>query len=349
MRALITGGAGFIGCNLAASLARGGHTVVVADNLSRRGSAANLKSLAEDLVIAPLLEFCALDVRDPSACRALLASRQVDCVVHLAGQVAVTGSIADPVTDFDVNARGTLNILEAVRHECRDAHVLFASTNKVYGSLRQLGTVRLSSRYHLPDYPAGIPETLPTNAATPYGCSKLAADGYVRDYGRTFGLRTTVFRMSCIYGCHQNGTADQGWVSWFVRAALTNEPLTIYGDGLQVRDMLHVDDLVELMGAVLTTGVGAGDTFNVGGGPAFAMSVWAEFGGILEDVVGHPVDVRFATRRLDDQDVYMSDISHVCATLPWTPRTAPREGVEEVAEWMRATIAAEAGRAKERL
>lgn len=342
MRALITGGSGFIGCNLAASLARDGHFVIIADNLSRAGSTDNLHSLAEDAEVSPRMLFCKIDVRDAASCRALVAEQRVDVVIHLAGQVAVTGSIENPVRDFNVNARGTLNVLEAVRHERPDAHVLFASTNKVYGSLSHVPATRLQSRYELPAFPHGIPETLPTDAATPYGCSKLAADGYVRDYGRTFGLRTTVFRMSCIYGTRQNGTADQGWVSWFVRAALSNEKLTIYGDGLQVRDLLHIDDLVEAMRTVLFTGAGCGETFNVGGGPAFAMSVWAEFGDVLEDVVGHPVPVRYAERRREDQDVYISDIRRVCERLSWSPSTSPLEGIASVADWMRAKLDTEA-------
>jgi CDP-paratose 2-epimerase len=338
MKALVTGGAGFIGCHVAAGLARLGHDVVVADNLSRVGSITNLRGLVEEPSLAPRIEFRWLDVRDGDACLRLLGECVPDAIVHLAGQVAVTHSMANAAHDFDCNARGTLNVLEAVRIAVPDGHVVFASTNKVYGSLDGARIERRSTRYVLSEYPDGIPETFPADAATPYGCSKLAADAYVRDYGRTFGLRTTVLRMSCIYGTRQHGTTDQGWVSWFVRAGLAGIPITIFGDGLQVRDLLHVDDLVELVCELVTSEAGVGEMFNVGGGSAFSVSVWAEFGALLEDIVGQSVKVRHAEPRPADQAVYISDTRHVTERLSWTPRTPPTEGLAKLAAWTRAGL-----------
>ena len=335
MKVLVTGGAGFIGCHVSAGLARAGADIVVADNLSRAGSVDNLGVLEADPELAPNIAFRWLDVRDAAACLKLMAAEAPDAVVHLAGQVAVTGSIIDPTHDFDTNARGTLNVLEAVRASAHDAHIVFASTNKVYGRLEHLRTERTSTRYILADYPEGIPESFPTDAATPYGCSKLAADGYVRDHGRTYGLRSTVLRMSCIYGTWQNGTVDQGWVSWFVRAALTDTRLMIYGDGLQVRDLLHVDDLVNLLRTLLSTGGGIGETFNIGGGPEFSLSVWGEFGPLLEEILGHPISVCHAERRTGDQSIYVSDIRRAFERLGWRPQTPPRSGVAEVTNWTR--------------
>ena len=333
MRVLITGGAGFIGSNLAAALARAGHSVVLADNLSRPGSAVNLRSLLEDAALAPHLSYAELDVRDRVACMTLLDRDPAEAVVHLAGQVAVTTSIADPAEDFETNAGGTLNMLEAVRGVAPSARFLFASTNKVYGSLDGLRVERGRTRYVLRDFSTGIPETFPTDAATPYGCSKLAGDAYVREYARTYGLAATVLRLSCVYGTRQNGTTDQGWVSWFVRAALQDRALTIYGDGLQVRDMLHVDDLVELVMILLTDSGGAGQAFNVGGGTGCSVSIWAEFGAMLESLLGRRVPVRYSPRRPSDQRVYITDIRRISEHTGWSPRTSLREGISELIEW----------------
>ena len=231
--------------------------------------------------------------------------------------------------------RGTVNILEAVRELAPDAHVLFTSTNKVYGSLDDVPVEKDATRYKLPTHPEGISEAHPTTACTPYGCSKLAGDLYMQDYAKTFDLHTTVFRMSCIYGTHQNGNVDQGWVSWFVRAALEGQDLTIFGDGLQVRDLLHVDDLVEAFITVLSTDLGRGEVFNMGGGPDFSLSVWSEFGAVLEDVLGRPVPVTFDEWRPGDQYVYISDIRKVSNELSWKPTRSPIDGITEVVSWVK--------------
>jgi len=333
VKALITGGAGFIGSNLASALAREGSTVLVADNLSRTGSAENLTALLDGSGPAGAIAFQHLDVRDPSACCDLVAREKPDCVVHLAAQVAVTSSLSDPLADFAINTQGTLNLLEAVRLEAPDAHLLFASTNKVYGSLSGLSSSRAQTRYELEDFPQGISESHPVRPETPYACSKMGADHYVRDYAASFGLRTTVFRLSCVYGPWQNGTADQGWVSWFVRAALTGEPVTIYGDGLQVRDLLHVDDLVTAVTAAIAAD-GAGGVYNVGGGRDFAVSVWAEFGELLEAATGRSIPVRTEDPRPGDQVVYVSDVSRARERLGWEPKIPPRDGVAQLCSWM---------------
>ena len=264
----------------------------------------------------------------------LMAAEAPDAVVHLAGQVAVTGSIIDPTHDFDANARGTLNVLEAVRASAHDAHIVFASTNKVYGRLEHLRTERASSTGHPRGLSRGESGELPDRCRD--AVWMLQAGGLTATcamHGRTYGLRSTVLRMSCIYGTWQNGTVDQGWVSWFVRAALTDTRLMIYGDGLQVRDLLHVDDLVNLLRTLLSTGGGIGETFNIGGGPEFSLSVWGEFGPLLEEILGHPISVCHAERRTGDQSIYVSDIRRAFERLGWRPQTPPRSGVAEVTNW----------------
>jgi CDP-paratose 2-epimerase len=336
MKILITGGAGFIGCNLALGLVDLGHSVTVADNLSRHGSEQNIRLALDSGKAAQLVTVLQADVRDSSAIANILVGSKepYDAVVHLAGQTTVTESVAHPVADFDVNARGTLMVLEAVRRHAPSAHVIFASTNKVYGDLRSIRVEKSQSRFTLPDYPEGISESFPTNAISPYGCSKLVADNYVRDYATTYGMATTVFRLSCIYGRWQNGMPGQGWVSWFVRCALTGTELTIYGDGQQTRDLLHIQDLVDAFIPVITDGQGIGETFNAGGGPAFSLSVWAEFGPMLEELAGRTVDVHFGERRIGDQDVYISNCQKLSFALGWKPRLSPRDGTGDLVEWM---------------
>ncbi|TCO45857.1 NAD-dependent epimerase/dehydratase family protein [Actinocrispum wychmicini] len=319
------------------ALLRDDHDVVIVDSLSRSGSLANLNMLLDDA--GSRLTFVCADVRDAAAMTAVVYDHQPDAVAHLAGQVAVTTSVTDPGLDFDINARGTLNVLEAVRTQAPAARVLFTSTNKVYGDLAPLTKARVETRYHLPDYPRGVDEDFPTDAATPYGCSKLAGDLYVRDYARTFGLATTVFRMSCIYGQWQNGTVDQGWVSWLTRRTLAREPITIFGDGMQVRDLLHVDDLVEAMLPVLIDGRAAGEVFNVGGGPDFSISVWREFGPLLAEITGQAEpEVAYEPRRAGDQDVYISDLGRIASALSWRPKISPKDGVARMVEWLRARL-----------
>src|SRR3990172_406111 len=271
MRWLVTGGAGFIGANAAARLAREGNEVVVYDNFSRLGSKQNARWLSAQRGLRILPG----DVRD---WRALTHLFQVfgpfDVVLHLAAQVVVTTSVADPRTDFETNALGTFNVCEAVRQFAPGAVLLNASTNKVYGGMDDAAVVERGGRYVYADLPYGVSEDQPVDFHSPYGCSKGAGDQYVRDYARIYGLRTVNFRQSCIYGYRQFGVEDQGWVAWFTIAALLGRPITVYGDGKQVRDVLFIDDLVDCyLAAVRQIDAVAGQTFNIGGGTEHSLSL----------------------------------------------------------------------------
>ncbi|MFI7026807.1 NAD-dependent epimerase/dehydratase family protein [Micromonospora sp. NPDC049900] len=335
MRILITGGAGFVGCNLAAHLAREGHDVVVLDNLSRAGSEENLRWLLGTDDVRERITFADVDVRNAAAVADVVGEAPTDSIAHLAAQTAVTTSLTDPRTDFEINAGGTLNVLEAVRLRAPEANVLFMSTNKVYGSLAGYAVTDNGCAYTLDGYPHGVPEELPVAPTTPYGCSKYAADAYVRDYGEIYGVASTVFRASCVYGPHQNGTTDQGWVAWFAQAVLHRKPITIYGDGRQVRDLLHIDDLVAAATAVLTRRAGADEIFNMGGGADFALAIWSQFGPLLQELSGIRADVSYAPERPGDQKVWISDIRKAIEVLDWKPIRAPEDGVADLVDWLR--------------
>src|SRR3989441_7973178 len=271
MKVIITGGTGFIGTNAAARHLRNGDDVVVIDNLSRTGAHANLAWLRSKGCFC----FAELDIRDADRVAALFEQhKDATRVLHLAGQVAVTTSVADPRADFESNALGTFNVLEALRASGSKAAVLFASTNKVYGGLEHLDVVERNGRYTYARGVSGVNEECPLDFHSPYGCSKGAADQYVRDYYRIYGIRTVVFRQSCIYGYRQFGIEDQGWVAWFTICAAQKRGITIYGDGRQVRDVLFIDDLVDaFIAAVDKIDSVAGRVFNIGGGPANTMSI----------------------------------------------------------------------------
>ena len=330
----ITGGAGFIGCNLAQHYLAQGHTVTVFDNLSRRGSDKNLAWLQENH--GSHLRFIRGDVRDYVALTEALAG--ADCVFHMASQVAVTTSVVDPRADFEINALGTFNVLEAARAVAPQAVVFYASTNKVYGGMEQVAVVEEATRYRYRDLPGGIPESQTLDFHSPYGCSKGSGDQYVRDYVRIYGLKTVVFRQSCIYGTRQFGVEDQGWVAHFCIAAALGRPISIYGNGKQVRDVLWIEDLVRAYDlAAEHIDVAAGKIYNVGGGPANAMSVWAEFGPLLEELAGHPIAVKYGGWRPGDQPVYISDISRVQRALGWSPQVGVREGIGKLWRWVSET------------
>ncbi len=330
---LITGGAGFIGTNLAERLLSSGRRVVLYDNLSRRGVENNLAWLKSRYGERVRHELG--DVRDFAGLRR--AVRGAAQVFHLAAQVAVTTSLEHPLEDFEINARGTLNLLEALRSLPNPPPLVFTSTNKVYGDLSaiKLGIERGRYEPEAEDIRArGFSEQCPLNFHSPYGCSKGAACQYVQDYARTFGLRTVVFRMSCIYGPHQFGTEDQGWVAHFLIRALEEAPLTIYGDGRQVRDILFVQDLVDaFLLAQEQMGTLAGEVFNIGGGPANTISL-LELMELIEQLHGHAPKVRFADWRPADQQYYVSDTRKFSRATGWNPQVGVRSGVERLYHWL---------------
>jgi CDP-paratose 2-epimerase len=331
---LITGGAGFIGSNYVHRLLQRGERVTVYDNLSRAGAPRNLAWLQETFG-KDAFHLVTGDVRDAG----LLAgtARQADVIVHLAGQVAVTSSVTDPREDFEANALGTFNLLEAARLSERNPPVLYASTNKVYGGMEDVAVVEEATRWRYADLPHGCPETQPLDFHSPYGCSKGAGDQYARDYYRIYGVRSVVLRQSCIYGPRQFGIEDQGWLAWFVIAAVTGRPIHIYGDGKQVRDVLHVDDLLDLYDTSLENiDTAAGQVYNVGGGPENVLSVWTEFGPRLERLLGRPVPVGRGDWRPGDQKVFVADIRKAERELGWRPQIGVAEGLERLFEWVSA-------------
>jgi CDP-paratose 2-epimerase len=328
-RVLITGGAGFIGSNLAARLLRAGNEVRVLDDLSRPGSERNLNWLRS---LGGEFRFWQADINDRQALASATAG--VAQVYHLAGQVAVTKSVEDPRGDFLANALGTLHVLEAVRAQAPEAAVILASTNKVYGSLASERVELSKGRYRLVDHPLGIPETFPLDFHSPYGCSKGAADQYARDYHRIYGLRTVVFRQSCIFGPRQFGLSDQGWLAWFVLAALKGMPIQIHGDGCQVRDVLSVEDLLDAYQlAVERVEECAGEVFNIGGGPERVLAIWQDVAPLLERLTGRQPGVRFRPWRPGDQKVYISDTRKVRERLGWQPKVSLAEGMARLVAW----------------
>jgi CDP-paratose 2-epimerase len=331
---LITGGAGFVGSNLAQRLLAEPDTRVrVFDNLSRRGVEQNLGWL-RGIAQQGRLEFVRGDVRDRSA--VVDAARDADEIYHLAAQVAVTTSIDDPRTDFDVNVLGTFNVLEAARRGGRQPLVLFTSTNKVYGSLEGVPVHVEDRRYVADDVTfSGVTEREPLDFHSPYGCSKGAADQYVRDYARIYDLPTVVFRMSCIAGPRQFGTEDQGWVAHFLYSALEGRPITIYGDGFQVRDVLHVTDLVDAVQAVREQPQRcAGEIFNLGGGPERAVSV-VEMLDLIARETGCQPRLQYASTRPGDQPLYVSDTSKLTRRTGWQARHTREETLQSIHDFWR--------------
>lgn len=328
MKWIITGGAGFIGCHAAARFRRAGHHVALVDNLSRRGARANLDWLGEQGID----DFIEADVRDARAMSDLLARHaDADAVLHLASQVAVTTSVLDPRDDFETNALGTFNVLEAVRNiaQGRPA-VLYSSTNKVYGNLEHVRIVERDGRYAYEGRPFGIDEAEPLDFHSPYGCSKGAGDQYVRDYARIYGLRTVVFRQSCIYGTRQMGIEDQGWIAWLCAAATLGRPFTIYGDGKQIRDTLWVDDLIDAyQRAFERIEAVRGEVFNVGGGPSNTLSL-RELVAALGRKLGRRLDPAYSDWRPGDQRVFVADIRKAGRVLGWKPTVSTAEGIDRL-------------------
>jgi CDP-paratose 2-epimerase len=331
---LITGGAGFIGCNLADRLLSTGRRVIILDNLARPGVEHNLRWLSRKH--GERVQVDVADVRDAYAVGR--AVRHARLVYHFAAQVAVTTSLTDSVCDFEINARGTLNVLEALRRLNDPPPLLFTSTNKVYGALEDLPLLEGGSRYEPADEQIrefGVGEDRPLQFHSPYGCSKGAADQYVLDYARTFSLPTVVFRMSCIYGPHQFGNEDQGWVAHFLIRALAGLPVTLYGDGMQVRDVLFVEDLVTALQVALEEiDITAGQAFNIGGGPANTTSL-LELIDMLSHLQGQNIETHFEEWRLADQRFYVSDTRRFSEATGWQASVGIRQGVERLMNWLR--------------
>lgn len=336
MRLLITGGCGFLGSNLAAHALSDGVELCVFDNLYRHGSQSNLVWLRSQ---GGSFEFVHGDIRNAGDVERAIADFQPDTVFHLAGQVAMTTSIANPRMDFEVNALGTLNLLEAVRKLVPSTGIIYSSTNKVYGDLEQFHYEETSTRYVCTDRPNGFDEATPLDFHSPYGCSKGSADQYLRDYHRIFGLKTVVFRHSSMYGGRQFATADQGWIGWFCQKAVearrgATEPFTISGNGKQVRDVLHSDDMVRLyFQAAASIDAVAGSAFNIGGGMANSLSLLELFE-LLSGLIGRCLEYRQLPPRESDQRVFVADLASAGRALGWTPQVSAAEGVARMLDWV---------------
>jgi CDP-paratose 2-epimerase len=334
---LITGGCGFVGTNLADALLEQGEQVAVLDNLSGRGACENLRWLrSRHGSDWPMIE---ADVRDADAAAAALRKLRPRFVAHLAGQVAMTTSLANPRLDFETNAMGTFNLLEAIRVGSPDTALLYSSTNKVYGSLEELRYDESPTRYVLVDHPAGLDESLPLDGSSPYGCSKLCADQYCRDYHRMYGLETVVFRHSSMYGGRQFASVDQGWIGWFcseaIAAAANGRPIPICGNGKQVRDVLHASDLVRVyVQASRRIDDIAGRIYNVGGGMANSLSL-VELLSQLGNMTGAELSVQSKPWRAADQKVFVADCRKAERDFGWRPQTDYRQGLAEMLEWIR--------------
>lgn len=339
MRILVTGGAGFIGSHVAEYYARRGEEVVVYDNLSRArllkcddrnarynwdylGGFRNIRRVCEDV--------CQYEALEPHC-------RWADVVFHIAGQTAVTTSVEAPRPDFETNVCGSFNVLEAVRRSGERKTVVYCSTNKVYGdNVNEVELAEDAGRYRITGpYSQGIPESFPVDHCkhTPYGCSKLTADLYMQEWARLYGHKIGVFRMSCIYGTRQFGFEDQGWVAWFIIAAIKGKPITIYGDGKQVRDVLEVTDLVKAYDRFVASDVSRG-VFNMGGGAGNTLSL-LELIGMIEARTGRKIPLQFADWRPSDQKAYISDIRKAVSSLGWKPDMTPAAGVEKLFDWVK--------------
>jgi len=336
MKVLITGGAGFVGSHAAEYFANKGNEVVCYDNLSR---AELLKKDSIDatynwnyLKNVKNVKLIKGDIRNLEKLKD--AAKGADAIIHTAAQTAVTTSVIDPKTDFEVNAMGSFNMLEAAR-SCDVGAVVYCSTNKVYGdNVNSIKVIEKEKRYVFEDkFKNGIPESFSTDICehTPYGCSKFTGDIYCQDYGHLYGLKTGIFRMSCIYGTRQFGVEDQGWLAWFTIATILGKPITIYGDGKQVRDVLYVEDLVRAYDAFLNTKSKA--VFNIGGGIGNTISL-LELLDVLKELTGRSSKVSFSDWRPSDQKVYISDISKAKKALKWMPEVAPQEGVRRLVGWV---------------
>jgi CDP-paratose 2-epimerase len=328
---LITGGAGFIGANYVARLLKRGEDITIFDNLSRAGSKLNLAWL--ETIKGNSFELIEEDIRNFDAIEK--AVKDVDVIVHLAGQVAVTTSVINPREDFEINALGTFNVLEAARKLEKKPIVLYSSTNKVYGGMESVRVLENELNYSYVDFPKGISEEFPLDFHSPYGCSKGTGDQYVRDYFRIYDLPTVVLRQSCIYGTRQFGVEDQGWIAWFIIALLSGKQISIYGNGKQVRDVLFVDDLLDFYDlCVENIETTAGKVYNIGGGSENKISIWKEFSPILEELLQKEISVNWGDWRPGDQKIYVSDIQKASTDLGWRPKITPKVGITKLYNWV---------------
>lgn len=336
MNAWITGGAGFVGSNLAAHLLAKGESVTIFDSLARNGAAENLAWLRS----LGLSEFIHGDIRNAFDVEQAIKSLQPDVIFHLAGQVAMTTSMQSPRRDYEINVLGSVNVLEAVRQYTPKTAVIYASSNKVYGNLDHLDLIEAPTRYQPRDAALkGVDESVAIEFHTPYGCSKGSADQYMLDYARGFGLNTVVFRHSTIYGGRQFATYDQGWVGWFCRQAVetkadpTREPFTVSGDGKQVRDLLHVSDAVRAyISAYEYMSDARGQAFNIGGGIENSMSL-LELLTFLEQRLGVRLNYTHLPWRQSDQKFFVADNSKASRCIRWSPKTSKEQGIEDTITW----------------
>lgn len=330
-KVLITGGAGFIGSNVAKHFLGKRYKVTIFDNFMRLGTKENMNWIYS---LYPSVNVVKGDVRDFTSLYNTV-KLGFDLIIHLAAQVAVTTSVIDPRNDFEINALGSFNLLEAIRKEGSKPVVFYSSTNKVYGSMDNLKIIKNEGEYCYKNLPFGVSENQNLDFHSPYGCSKGSADQYFRDYSRIYNFSTVVFRQSCIYGPRQFGIEDQGWVAWFIIANVIRKPITVYGDGMQVRDVLFVDDLVQLFEiASKKINIAKGKIYNVGGGSTNTLSVWVKFGPLLNKLFGREIKVNFAPWRPGDQKIYISDIRLIKKELGWQPKVSIEEGVKKLYNWV---------------
>lgn len=337
MKLLVVGGCGFLGSNLASHGIEMGYDVTVFDNLSRVGSTLNLQWLQS----LGKVNFIHGDTRNKNDVECLIRECQFDAVFHLAGQVAMTTSIANPYKDFEINTMGALNLLDSIRKYSPQTAVFFSSTNKVYGDLENYTYEETPTRYICKEFPKGFDESVPLDFRSPYGCSKGAADQYMLDYYRIFGVKTTVFRHSSMYGSRQFATYDQGWVGWFVEKAIEKyqnpncDPFTISGNGKQVRDILHAKDMISLYyTALANVDKVCGQAYNIGGTMEQSLSLLELFA-MLEDILGIQMDYVQLPPRQSDQKVFVADIEKIHSRIGWMPQVSAREGVEAMVQWVK--------------
>lgn len=336
MRYLITGGCGFIGSNLAAEVLRRGEELFVMDNLFRHGSDENLRWLHNQ----GEFRFYPLDTRNANDVETVIKEVKPDYIFHLAGQVAMTTSISNPRLDFETNAIGTFNLLDSIRKYSPDSVILYSSTNKVYGDFEYLNFIEEPTRYVCEKYPYGFPETIGLDFHSPYGCSKGTADQYLLDFHRIYGIKSVVFRHSSMYGSNQHATYDQGWIGWFLQKALEiksgtlKEPFTISGNGKQVRDVLHADDVVSLYFKAKDCKNAYGQVFNIGGGIDNSLSLLELFS-MLENILEIKMNFREIPWRESDQKVFVADIQKAKEIIRWEPEVSKEDGIKSMIQWLK--------------